>query len=842
MQYTEVDSIVGNIYELVDSKSCGSSDDIDSLLDWLNPNDPKSNHQLKPPTIRLKKVIKKILLDVNTLGDYDSIETLNSLLRYYYIFQVRLNFFSNLQSITYFKDIIKLEKYYEFPILHVPIFLNNNYIWETELNKIRHYLLRTNLTFRSNLINRLKKLVKEDDFDLAQEIIKWSNEANFSLLSSKQIILNALLDKITMYADKQFTNAWSQRFIIMETYNKFINKYWSNFAVLLNCAEDDHEITKVLYKYFEKQFLRIRSEEIFDICVISYPDSKPTIMELRGLLTQSKISTNILIRLLSEFQLKVLNLSIPTCTILIAYIKTVKSLLILDPTSRYLQSFTSFTNPYLQQKSDIIYILLFAILDLRTDDIKTNPIVKVDQNLLKLLSEELRESHFGINLNFSDVDISDNLENGNNNKNISQLDYAGQESSQLLYSQILNRALTWLPESKLVSPNKSIKMMRKKNLLDILFAIFDDHELFLKRFVELLKQKLFVIKGYNLEESWVQCLRLFKTKFSPNSLDDAPTSTNLETLTGNNDSMYMTNIDVMLWDMRGSKKLTEQMHLIDELDNRINLKIISSLYWQYDMKNEKRKTYYGLLNKMDQTLFNQLDKYSKLYSRLKPGRVLNLLTDQSTIEIDFNFEDNRTVTCECTFENYMSICPFLENEGTSSYTLEELSIITSFGLEDLKISLKFWLDQKILYFDGKTYRPLEYLDRSEIIIESPESNNVNSVMSITNNPLNGFAILGKGNDTIDRPSQENITKCTPDHDKTFNATSQEVSKIKEYVLSILTNLGEQNIEKLYNVLQTTSHDTAIKKVSSVTLENIVTELVENGQILCLPNGLYQLPE
>ena len=44
----------------------GSEDELESLLTWLNPNEIESNHQMRPPALRLKILLRYLSTKLST--------------------------------------------------------------------------------------------------------------------------------------------------------------------------------------------------------------------------------------------------------------------------------------------------------------------------------------------------------------------------------------------------------------------------------------------------------------------------------------------------------------------------------------------------------------------------------------------------------------------------------------------------------------------------------------------------------------------------------------------------------------------------------------------------------
>ena len=364
-----------------------------------------------------------------------------STLKEYYIFQVRYHFFSHFENINYLKDIQRWENYYEFPLRYVPIFDLDINGWSLELNSLRHYLLNRNMKFKNNLRTRLDKLIMDDDFDLADNLIQWLNSADGSL-SSMELIVNALFNKINKFCEDTMSGVWNKRFMIMETFNKFINQYWSQFSKLIGCPEDDHELTTTVFNCFESNFLRIRTKEIFDICVLAYPNSKVTLLELKKIMKDFKDYANIVTTFLSDFKKYILNPSITTVDALLRYVKTIKAFLVLDPTGRCLHSITTFVKPYFQERKHLVDLLLYAMLDLPEEELKEKITFKVDIKALISLVDTLHDS---------DISQFTNVMKRNKNKKgpfLWNLKVKGKNgpsptSQTMIYQHILNYCLLY---------------------------------------------------------------------------------------------------------------------------------------------------------------------------------------------------------------------------------------------------------------------------------------------------------------------------------------------------------------------------------------------------------------
>lgn len=814
-------------------------DDLNSLLTWMSPNDAKSNHQLRPPSLRIKNIIKVLFPNNATTSPYSMINTsqannsivnegntnkelqlqLFSTLKEFYIFQVRYHFFLHFNNINYLKDIQRWENYYEFPLRYVPIFDVNVNDWALELNSLRHYLLNRNIKFKNNLRTRLDKLIMDDDFDLADNLIQWLKSANGSL-SSTELIVNALYSKINKFCEDNMSRVWNKRFMIMETFNKFINQYWSQFSKLVGCPEDDHELTTTVFNCFESNFLRIRTNEIFDICVLAYPDSKVTLLELRKIMKDFKDYTNIVTTFLSDFKKYILNPSVTTVDALLRYVKTIKAFLVLDPTGRCLHSITTFVKPYFQERKHLVNVLLYAMLDLPEEELKEKINFNVDMKALLSLVDTLHDS---------DINQDTNITKRDKNKKspfLWNLKVKGKRELNkdlpirhaMLYEHILNYYIAWVPEPNDMIPGNIKSSYIKTNLFEVLLDLFESREFFISEFRNLLTDRLFTLKFYTLDEKWTRCLKLIRekiVKFTETSHSNYITNGILGLLettapAADADQSNLNSIDVMLWDIKCSEELCRKMHEVAGLDPIIFPKFISLLYWKYnrDTQSSSDLAFYLPID-----LEKELQKYSDVYSQLKPGRKLQLCKDQGKVEIELAFKDGRKLVLDVSLEQCTVINQFHStNDEPICLSLEQLSESLNISPPRLILLLNFWIQKGVLSNEKGIYSVIEYCETDfnqaqKIISMEIENNNQES--------HEGFE--------VDRKYELTLQRSLP------------------FIEGMLTNLGAMKLHKIHSFLKTTvPKDWGYNRITLQELEKYLSTLADEGRLKLIANGSYEI--
>lgn len=805
-QSDEITILIGNIQEIVQRLHPGFEDDLESLLTWLNPNEPNSNHHMRPPPLRLKDTIKLLVNqyyngqyipesehEISRGLDFD----LANLLRQFYVHQVRYHFFSSFDSIRTFKDIQKLEKYYESPLKFIHLFQSNPDEWIMERDSLRHYLLNRSIKFRDNIKQRLEILMKEDDFEIIGEILTWINNAHSSV-SSTQLLMDLIFMKITEYCESHLEGVFGERFLVMKTYNKFITKYWSHFAQLLNCPTDDHELTSVIYSLFEKQFLRIRTKQAFEIFVINYPSSKPTILEMRKLLVNSKQLRKIVVVFLLEFEQRILNPSVTTVEALLAYVKCVKAFLALDSSGRYLQSISSFVRTGFQERSDLVTVLLYAILDLPSTQLAEASQAQLDPVSLEALAEEFKKS---------DLAIDDDSSSINGSKGA--IADSASFGDSLPYEEVMEQFLTWTPDSLVLSPQSSNKRFSSHSLLDILMELFESKDFFISEFLKLQTKRLLSLKYYRLDKNWSNCLQILKKKLSKGlpvtTIGIAP-SGQPGGDTHSDDYSNINYIDVMLWDVKCSLELCQQMHQVSGLDPRIYPKFISYLYWNYhwDTSNSFE---------LPQGLEQELEKYCRVYSEVRPGRSLKLCKDQGLVELELDFEDGRKLCLDVTLEQYAVIQQFDQDQKASRITAEDVSTSLRMELSKAKSALRFWVEKGVLLFENESYAIQEFKRE-----DGPEDHH-----SIASGSIKSMA-----------ERQDSVTEEE-------NQVLSILNNVWPFIQGMLTNLGSMKVEKIHSFLKVTApKELGYSVVTQSHLDFYLSSLVEEEKLENTTNGSYKL--
>ncbi|CUS25145.1 LAQU0S28e00474g1_1 [Lachancea quebecensis] len=768
----EGDELGEQLHKLLHEIDTSLEDDLEGVLTWVNPNEPNSNHQMRPPSLRVKSTIKTLL------SSAVATEPFIDILGKYMIFQTRKHFFLNYRSLSYFKDVQKIERYYEFPTRYVNLFSNGE--WCDEMNGLRNYLIRQNLELKNNIQLRLEQLVHEDDFDMACKIYEWLCQAEGRLLPG--ILVDVLISKVKLFASKNMNNAWTQRFTIMEAYNLFVTKYWSTFSRMLQCMEDDHEVTNEIYRCFEEEFIRIRTSQVFDIFVTEFPTTRPTLLELRSVLKTSAKYTELIREFLYQFESRMLNPSITTAEILLSYVKAIKSILIVDVSFRYFQLLTNFVRPYLMERRDTVVTFLYAMLGLDASDLSSTNSTSTHMSIASQLSAELKDSHRSIS--------SSAIERGSQPYSKHALSMNPNEPA---YQQIIDFYLHWNPEPADSIQANNDQSLISKELFDIIVELFDSKDVIVREFLGLFTRKLLDLKGYKLELNWVQSLKVLKKKLDFKTYSNAQEISNIN------------NIDVMLRDVKHSEDLCSQMHEELGLSDRVIPKFISYLFWNVHSDFSALPKDHPLPKELE----TDINNYKQAYTHVKKGRKLRLHPEHSIVELQLRLADGRNLNYEVTLDKALVLSCLSDN---GEKTLEDVVKQTNFEAGQVERSLKYWVKSAIVRYNTET---------SRYSIEEKQN-------------------LTEKHNVEGQSSSDNVNAIDSGAGLQQQQFLDSLQKVLPFIKGMLTNLGSLKVDKIHSFLKMAVPKEIGYSATPSQLQLYLSTLADENKLVKTPNGAFRL--
>lgn len=656
--------------------------DLECLLTWLDPNDNHNNHHMNEPSHEIKNCIKSLELDRE---DHSG---LLQLIRQWMIPRIRYNFFHTLQKLQYYNEMVELEEYYRFPFKYVNI-LSVSEI-DKEIFGLRKYLINTSTIFRASIEEQIRSLILyEDDFCMALKLYKWMVQGIGHPLI--KFLIDILTKKVELFSKSRMVGKIDHGNVILETFSSFVEKWWENFVQLLQFPKrNDEELNSLLYCCFQKDFIKIKMDELFNEIIPKFPASKPALLEMKSVLKEDTYELDKLVaRICKDFDLKLFIPSVTTIEILLYYVKAIKCIMVIDLTGRSLSRFSHKLKPKIKERSDLIITVLCAILELNSDEIHEvvckNTLTE-NPHLLKQLAIEFKES---VTLSFHSVSTI---------KSKAAVYSVAKERQDSVVKQFLE----WVPEpstfkedaAQSPSPDDdSIELPElPKDVLEVVFQVFDSPEVLINEFIKLITNHMLQMDGYALSSKWTQLLRILMNKYFRN---------NKQVLKSICEESNLINVFVMWSDLEKSATFQTWGTKLQLIPTNVYPKIISYLYWKIN-----RKSQYGDY-KVPPVLAAAFIRMERAFGMKSPGRKLRFLKDQGTADITIIFDDSRSWSGKVSIPKYTIVELFQRTQ--LELTARDVTQSTNIPKARVEEILLFWSQEHVLYKrDEGIYAILEH--------------------------------------------------------------------------------------------------------------------------------------
>ena len=756
-------------------------DDLNVILDWLQPNE----HRLQPPSLRIKNSIKR-LTGANLSTEF--IRRFNE----FYLVQVRSQYIAFMEEQEFsfektvkFRELCKLEGKLLFPCRYLQSLLDEKLAWDN-IKNLRHYFIDKSLKFRRQLIDLLRNQVLErisslslsnnvnnnNDDDALLKLINWIDSSDSSFLSSKDLLMDILLEQVQETCNQRMRGHWTTSSSITSSYNDFLHSKFPHIVRLLGFSPDDERLLSMVFHAFQLQFISIRIPEVLDIFVTHFPKSRPAVIELNAVLRQHRdnyeqFMARLNAKFLIDFKREFLNPSIRIIEALLGFLRSVKCFMYLEPSGKRVRLITDELKSRFQSHRELIDTLLYAMLDLNSEEFDELGIVPVPG--IDKLSQELRVNEFEENVGWFDTAMTSPDDMGNEGSSVSDNNdidnpKGADATARLNYEVILQQYLMWTPDNTIVTVPPG-ETQERVNLLDVLLQMLGNRREFVDKFVRLLGNKLLhLTSSYMLDDNWLDCLGIIRDKFTdankmvvhgvdsrlngisndegPNmeangtdyddddydddddnetSMDDSSFEDDMGTSNGrggevNVEGLYqvqLNKIDVMLHDMEQSEVLQNKITKLVEGSLRGNFvemypKFLTPLYWDIEEGHEIDKS---PTSKGRQLTFNNNLVSSTVlacaygHTLVNPDQALKYLEDRSMVEIQIDRSTLPPLVLTVTMLQYCVLEKFSSpGIGKARLTAEEIVSCCNISRTEAEAALQFWIKNGVLSFDGSFYR------------------------------------------------------------------------------------------------------------------------------------------
>ena len=509
------------------------------------------------------------------------------------------------------------------------------------------------------------------------EILEVFDRMNIQLKSTN------LLNEITEDAVTSVIHSSLEKYIRIKTRNsydshvlvrvlKWIKKVVLRWLVLIYGSECYSEgklaKTSERLKYLTYEiYAKIRIEQLFDI-IIEFPDSSPAIEDIKSCLEYCYgFRSEVIQSLKNSFETRLLHPGVATNDILIAYIQTIRSLRMLDPSGVILQLVCDPIKCYLKAKDDTVKCIIAALTDESSD----------------LISELVKSGQ-------STVPDGENRE----------LSPSDDES-------IVKTWQSWKPDpiDALKAP-KNCKFIRTSDIVSILVNVYESKDLFVEEYQRLLAKRFLSTFDCNVD---------FERR-------------NLELLTLKFGESDLNTCEVMMNDMTASKKIDSRVnsadHEIPDLKLNtafpLNCLILSQQFWpeKFNLPNYDEGS--NLVLPSDVSV--AVEKYTKSFEVFKTARTLEWKKNLGLVEVDLQFNDETVLS--------FKVSPILATiihhfQHQSTWTVSSLSHVMSVPASVIRKRLLYWINKSIIrQLDHDSYEVIE--DQSGNVPSNRRKGSINS--------------------------------------------------------------------------------------------------------------------
>ncbi|XP_060520265.1 anaphase-promoting complex subunit 2 [Cylas formicarius] len=365
--------------------------------------------------------------------------------------------------------------------------------------------------------------------------------------------------------------------------------YYLDRSITLN--ESIETLEKKLINYLYNSYIRVRIDQLFNI-IIEFPESLPALQDIRFCLPRTDLKSLLIKKLQKAMETRLLHPGVSTADVLTAYVATIRSLRVLDPSGLLLEMVTQPIHQYLRSREDTVRCVVSSLTEEGPND----------------LAEELnREEAVLINENVLLDEDSDNWE-------------------------------MWMPDPIDAVANKKTKDTqinpRTADIISMLVSIYGSKELFVNEYRTLLADRL--LSQYSCDtEKEIRYLELLKLRFG---------------------DMHLHFCEVMLKDVGDSKRINQRIKQDAEYkEENIPLcaMIVSQQFWP-PFKDEKLELHEKVIHQMNTftNAFEALKGSRTLHWKNNLGivnleielnnRTLNLSVSPVHATIIMHFQDKNT--------------------------------------------------------------------------------------------------------------------------------------------------------------------------------------------------------
>lgn len=684
--------------------------DIDCLLNWLEPYYPSESINVVDPSPRVKAAIRSCLKDELSQTEFTKL----------YINSIRLSFDNQFRPFINSKTDITLENFIEIinTIKQIKSYYTHcqNYL---NLSRLPQDLFLRNLNslFNLYLINNpqskfmtlLENYLSSTLFQSHSSLSSSDSQEYSKILISiglineqNAIVIQLSIKRIKSYILSNCSNIWDAP--LLEKINDWIRiELYPSFTLImkLSSTEFNHDYLYKLIKIAHDELVSLRIKEIFQL-IVNFPSTSVALSELYQCILfkfnqstqpqlQQESSENVSINVKTQQlvnsidyssnsqayqRAKLVDTFIQAChentlhsgantvDVITTYTSTIKAFLIIDPKGVLLDKVVRPIRRYLKTREDIIIKLVHGLLN---DDDESNELIELAQELRK---SKKNDRHTQDSNMMSGLSIS--VEGS------AQFDQrsAGAKNLESVLDDLFD--LNWVPDPIDALPD--FKKDKVTDVIESLISIFDLKEIFIEEFTKLFGERLINRSEYDLD-GIIQHLDLLKERFGKNEFST---------------------LDVMICDIVESEVINSKLRSNEDIGTSKFVSIVlSHLYWQTLCDNLSPENDYF---KLPPSVTENFEIFNSEFSNLKKGRNLKLLPSVGSVKLELVI-GNESRHFEVTPDKAAVISLF--DEKSHELSLENIASTLNMAPYIASKALEFWVKLEILVDNNGNFRTNE---------------------------------------------------------------------------------------------------------------------------------------
>ncbi|KAK5642898.1 hypothetical protein RI129_009065 [Pyrocoelia pectoralis] len=288
-----------------------------------------------------------------------------------------------------------------------------------------------------------------------------------------QVLTSLIYTYIESYINKTCKDNFDNSYI--DALEKWLDHFIINWLSKVygysnSCELQEQEFKQKLTNLLYETYTKVRINQLFNI-IIEYPESSPALEDLSKCLPKTDLRPLLTKKLQKAMETRLLHPGVSTPDILTAYVASIRSMRILDPSGLLLDVVTQPMHEYLRSREDTVRCVVSSLTEEGPND----------------LAEELVKGDA--------VHVDETAASDEETENWE----------------------AWMPDPVDVDPSKSSNIRRSADIISMLVSVYGSKELFINEYRTLLADRLLSQFSCDTEKE-IRYLELLKLRFGDSQL------------------------------------------------------------------------------------------------------------------------------------------------------------------------------------------------------------------------------------------------------------------------------------------------------------------------------------